>query len=105
MNNQSNKNDDATNKPTELNDGVELCKKIEVDTLKENTILALRVRNGEALLNMVLFLNERYGKIFKEKNITILALGDGDKIEELDENEMKKFGWTRQASSRIITLT
>jgi hypothetical protein len=90
---------------THSEEAVKFVGSLEIDNLKQNSVLKILVHSPEGLMNILFVLRDRYGKIIKDKNITVVALGEGDTIEEIDEKSMEQFGWVRKEPSRIITLS
>ena len=85
---------------------LELVSLINISDLKENDVLFFRINNiSPAMLGAFQSLNDRYGKIFRDKNVSIIAVKENDKIEKLDEKQMNEMGWFKKNQKRIITLS
>lgn len=103
---KSNNNNTKQEESTEQNkEALEFVGKLELNSLKKDTILKIKINNAEALMSVLLILKERYSNVIQEKNVTVLALGKDDSVEELDESQMEAFGWVKKNKSRIITLS
>jgi hypothetical protein len=78
---------------------MEVAKIVNVDDIKENSIIFLRMTTEEVDVNLALALREianRYGETLRAKNCTMLLIGKGNEIFTLDEEQMNKFGWFRK---------
>jgi len=85
---------------------MELVSLISISDLKENSIIFFRINKfSEGLLGAFTVFNDRYGKIFKDKNITMMLLEDGAEVGTLNEKEMNLQGWFKKEEKRIITLS
>ena len=86
-------------------DLIELCAIINIEEVKPNSIIALRIKDvTQSLLLALSEFSRRYGEQLKKKNISMMVLGPNDKIEEMPEEQMVKAGWVKKEKNRIITL-
>ena len=91
---------------SELNKAsIEIASILNVGALKENDVVIFSIlKPSPSLFQALGTLQERYGEELRNKNITLMVLGDGDKIETLNEKQMKERGWEKINRSRIIQL-
>lgn len=85
---------------------LELSKIINLDEMKPNSLIAFKIKEDklEGSIDVLRYVHDRYGKLLREKNCTIIVLEDGVNLEELDENSMNRAGWFKKEQKRIITL-
>lgn len=88
----------------EANKIVSLDKIVNLDELKENSVIALRFPEPTPLvIKIVSMFGQRYGDQLRKKNISVILIGPDDNIETLDEVKMEQLGWVRkQEKSRLI---
>lgn len=85
---------------------IELEAIINPGDIKENSVVLFRIKDvTDGLLRALAQLQTRYGQQFRMKNITMMILGENDKIEIVDEAQMNKAGWEKKNKNRIITLS
>ena len=82
---------------------IEIDKIINIDELKDNSIIIFRVTEMNKGLQLALFnLVQKYGEKLDLKNCSLLVLGAEANLETLSEEEMGKAGWEKKEKSRII---
>lgn len=89
-------------KPIEAPEVLNLDKIIEIDKIKDNSIMLLRFSEfSERVRFTVMAIAQRYGKEIQAKNVSVLLLGPNDSLEVVPEEELNKIGWSKK--SKLIT--
>lgn len=81
---------------------INLEKVIDIDSLTENSIIVLKFK--EATPQVAITINaiaERYGKLVRAKNGSIIVISPEDSVENLSEERMNSLGWFKKG--KIIT--
>lgn len=74
---------------------------LDMDTLPQNSFLVIRVDVAGPMEKMAASTDiarglQRYQKIFREKNVTILVMTPEENLDILTEVEMNQAGWFRK---------
>ena len=82
---------------------LELDSILNIGSLEKNSLILFRVDEvSPAIYGAIDRLEQLYGEIFKEKNISFLILRPDTKIETLNEKQMQSMGWQKKDKSLII---
>jgi hypothetical protein len=103
MNESENKTQNPSPEIPEKVGTIELDKIFKMDEVSSNSIICYKIQDiGKWIIPVLTNFETKYGKMLKEKNISLLVMREKDSIETVTESQLNKMGWYKKG--KIITL-